>query len=229
MKRFSLAFVPSVGAVVSLGIEESRHLAARRVEVGESVELLSPDGTVSTGELVSRKPYEVRITDIVAPVASHPLTICVALPQANRASTMVEKCTEIGVGRIQPIICRRGVAIPRSGDALIERWGRVAMAAAKQSGAQVPTILPPLPFDRVIRLPGQSVVLSPEGEQSLGDFLDARTTDEVSIFVGPEGGFSTEEIAVAREAGVTLCSMGRTILRVETAAIVACALYAERL
>lgn len=137
---------------------------------------------------------------------------------------VVEKATELGVTRVVPLTTERGVVKLPQGDGKTPRWRRVAEAAARQSlQLRVPEVAEPTPFLKAARGVEESGVLL-HNESGLPPLEEVVTPGAaVGLFVGPEGGWSEEELAVAREASLTLASLGPYRLRSETAGIVAVA------
>ncbi len=161
------------------------------------------------------------------------ITLVLAIFKFDRMEWAIEKCTEIGVARIIPLIARRSdthlaaAAVKRH-----ERWVRLAVQASEQSRRALPpeVVLPTKLKDVEAALPPTAVtrvVLS----ESLVDSESSRLVDllhggagGVVLAVGPEGGWSEEELAWFQQKGWLAASLGQTILRAETAAIVAAAL-----
>ncbi|HEV8573448.1 MAG TPA: RsmE family RNA methyltransferase, partial [Dehalococcoidia bacterium] len=115
-----------------------------------------------------------------------------------------------------------------------ERWERLVVEAAEQCGrGHPPAVDQSVPFEDAVRRARGVRILPYEGERKrpLGRYLRSlsRRPDTVSLFIGPEGGFEDSEVAFARDTGVETVSLGRRILRSETAAIVACALAFDAL
>ena len=141
-----------------------------------------------------------------------PLTVFVAMPKGDRAEWLVEKCTEIGVDRIVAVTAERSV-VRWSGeraDRHLERLRRIAREAALQSRrVRLPEVVGPWPAADVL---AEAVVAEPGGRP-------IAATDS-SVAIGPEGGWSPSELALAGDR----VSLGSTVLRVETAAVVAAAL-----
>ena len=154
----------------------------------------------------------------------------------------IEKCTEIGVARIIPVIARRTDAhLAAAAAKRHERWQRIARQAAEQSRrAAPPEIAAPIklkdlgsagvsPASRRAQSPSKSRALSAyrtrriRNETALRDVLPSSASEAV-LAVGPEGGWTDDELQWFRESGWTAASLGETILRAETAAIVATAL-----
>ena len=153
----------------------------------------------------------------------------------------IEKCTEIGVARIVPVIARRSDAhLAAAAVKRQERWQRIVRQAAEQSRRSAPPeIAAPvkvkdlaapgvLPAGALTRVVLAESLAESEEDTRLGDILESQPT-EVALAVGPEGGWADEELAWFRETGWVAASLGDTILRAETAAIVATALALDAL
>jgi 16S rRNA (uracil1498-N3)-methyltransferase len=153
--------------------------------------------------------------------------------KGERFEWVLEKGTELGVRSFVPLVSGRAVVQPRSGGgARAERWRRIVTEAAEQCGrALVPEVLAPQSLEAALGSAPGLRIMPYEGEGALGlrSLLRRRLRvgagkwAAVSLFIGPEGGFEAEEVRRAREAGVEVVSLGRRILRSETAGIVAAA------
>jgi 16S rRNA (uracil1498-N3)-methyltransferase len=145
----------------------------------------------------------------------------------------IEKCTELGVARVVPVIARRTEAhLAAAAAKRVERWRRIVLQAAEQSRRSlVPEVCQPLKFKDALALPGGTrIVLSEfETEIKLKDLLQSSSVSEVVIALGPEGGWTNEELTTFREAGWSSASLGSTILRAETAAIAAMSIVQSEL
>ena len=152
------------------------------------------------------------------------LILYLAAVKGERFDWAVEKATELGVFEIIPLFTDYTV-LRSLGRERLERWQRLAESAAAQSGrVAVPQIAAPLPFaDAVRRAPGRAVIFQPSGCKP--GSLDLSASDTWSLFVGPEGGFSEEEAALAEKCGLQAVGLGARILRVETAALAALCLF----
>jgi 16S rRNA (uracil1498-N3)-methyltransferase len=164
------------------------------------------------------------------------LTLYQSLIRANRFDLVLEKGTEIGVARFVPTVAARSL-VQGNGEpsgARNERWQRIIVEAAEQCGrGRVPQVDQPMPFEDAVRGARGTKLMPYEGDrtQALGSYLRGlrRRPEAVSLFIGPEGGFEDTEVALAREAGAVIVSLGPRIMRSETAGIVACALTLEAL
>lgn len=206
---------------VTLSGDEFRHLASvMRAQIGDEVTLFDGSGAEFAARIVrlGRRDAEFEIVERreISRELPSPLTIAVALPKGDRQKWLVEKLTELGVTRFVPLLTERGVAEPTS--AAIERLRRGVIEASKQCGRnqlmeitqaqQVPD------WFGDATLPAIRLVADPAGT----DPNPAGSGDAV-VAIGPEGGFSSNELGAARQAGWQFVSLGPRILRVETAAI----------
>jgi len=157
-----------------------------------------------------------------------------ALVKGRKLDLVVQKCTELGVAQIGPILCDRSVARPDPEGAAhkLERWTRIAVEAARQCGRRSPPRLaPPVAYAdalaEVRSLGGTGLILAPEVTVGVGPgrpILPTPVVEPISVLVGPEGGFTAEEIDEGVRAGLRPVGLGRRVLRAETAAIGVCAL-----
>jgi 16S rRNA (uracil1498-N3)-methyltransferase len=201
-----------------------------RARVGQEFDIAT-GAVVRRGRIVSmhdgRVEFELAEEVAVPPVAK--VTLLLAIFKFDRMEWAIEKCTEIGVARIIPVIARRSDAhLAIAAGKRHERWLRLARQAAEQSRRLAP---PKIEFPVKLKdvggcLAGSTtrvVLAESEGDCRLGDVLPSRP-GEVALAVGPEGGWADDEIVWFREVGWVAASLGDTILRAETAAIVATAL-----
>ena len=225
-ERFFLATPPSGGRAVLAG-DEARHVSrVLRAQVGDEVVLFDGKGNQWPARVAAIGRDRVEL-DADEPRAAVPaleprLTLAVALPKGERQKWMVEKLTELGVHRLVPLETVRGVA--EATPAAQARLERVVIEACKQCGRNT---LMEIGTGRTLahlltNLPhGAHIVIAhpdPRG-MPLDATLVQPAAKEVIALVGPEGGFTFEELAAAECAGVIRVSLGPHILRVETAAI----------
>jgi 16S rRNA (uracil1498-N3)-methyltransferase len=167
------------------------------------------------------------------------ITLALAIFKFDRVEWAIEKCTEIGVARIIPIIAKRSDAhLVAASAKRVERWQRIARQAAEQSRRATPPeialpvnlqdLAPALPTGATVRVV-LAETLAESQESRLTEILQSSSTGEATLAIGPEGGWTEDELSWFRDAGWVAASLGPTILRAETAAIVACALAMEAL
>ena len=224
------------GDTAALVGAHAAHLArVLRAEIGQEFEIAA-GGEVRLGTItsISDDRVEFALGEERVLKAFPKITLVLAIFKFDRMEWAIEKCTEIGVARIIPVIARRsdahlaGAAVKR-----LERWQRIVHQAAEQSRRLAsPEIAVPVKLkelagvlpDGAIRV----VLAESEEKNRLGEVLQFRL-DEIALAVGPEGGWADDELAWFRESGWLAASLGETILRAETAAIVATALALEAL
>ncbi len=201
-----------------------------RSRVGDELELFDGSGAVYRSKITSIGKEEV-ITAIISrqSSAAEPavkVTLAQALPKGSKMDFIVEKCVELGVSRIVPILTERTIGKA----AKPERWQKIAKEAAEQSGrAVVPAISELTTFEDLIKLKiNYDLALIPwelEKEIILKQVLTTKLPDHPNILllIGPEGGFTQQEVAMAKKAGFISVSLGKRILRTETAGMAALA------
>ncbi|MBV9574889.1 MAG: 16S rRNA (uracil(1498)-N(3))-methyltransferase [Acidobacteriales bacterium] len=156
-----------------------------------------------------------------------PITVLMSVFKFDRMEWAIEKCTELGVSRIIPIIAERTDShLAAAANKRVLRWQRIAAQASEQSRRiSPPEISRPINLREAIDLPkGSCILLSEsESENMLIDALDSQSNENISLAFGPEGGWTKQELAAFHNAGWVSASLGPTILRTETAAISALA------
>jgi 16S rRNA (uracil1498-N3)-methyltransferase len=219
---------------IALGEHEAHHLRdVLRLETGAPLEVFDDAGAVGRAVVVacSARGVTVRVDEVTAG-ADRGLrwTIAAAVPKGNRADWMIEKLSELGASRFVPLAAGRSVVLPE-GRGKRQRWERIAVEAAKQSkrrGVMTIADLTPLP-EAIKRLEGAAGwVLSTAGDAvPMGQALlvsPARRKRDLTIFIGPEGGWTDDELRLFAQSALTPVRLTATILRVETAAVAAAAI-----
>jgi len=216
----------------NLAVEEAHHAAVTlRLQREDGVTLFDGCGHEGQGvvEQIDRRTVGVRVATIqTRPFdAVYRITLAVAMAKAHRQGYLIEKCTELGVAAIWPILAERSVARP--GEAAVDKWSRRAIEAAKQSGRSwVPVIAKPRTLEEAVSLSGEfaAAAFTEPDEKGIPfrSFLSTCPADgRILVFVGPEGGWTDSEREFTRRRGVQSVRLAPAILRVETAAIAACA------
>jgi 16S rRNA (uracil1498-N3)-methyltransferase len=217
---------PPVDGRARLDGDEARHLIrVRRVGVGESVEVFDGRGSGYRAEVVAvgRDRVELAILGPSPPgrVAACRLTLASAVPKGDRFDWLVEKATELGVARLIPLGTERSVVDPRS--AKLDRLRRVVVEAAKQCRRErLMDLDPPTPWASLVgsAVDGVRLVADPGGVP-VASLLEIGAAPVV-LAIGPEGGFTEDEVDRAVRAGWRTVDLGPTILRVETAGLAGC-------
>jgi 16S rRNA (uracil1498-N3)-methyltransferase len=220
---------------VSLSPQDSRHaLRSLRLQPGEEISLADGVGTVGRGRLAGEEDEVavIRVEEVHRVVRRPPLvSVALASPKGDRLAWAVQKLAEMGVDEVALVETGRSVRTWDGGraDRAAERLRTVAREAAMQSRQPFVTeVSAAVPFLDAFPPRGAAGVLLWAGAQGrLSEALPEEATG-VRVFVGPEGGFSQEEIDTARDAGLIEASLGPGILRTETAALVAATLVLAR-
>jgi 16S rRNA (uracil1498-N3)-methyltransferase len=226
-------FVPgahAAGPRLTIAGAELRHLRTLRLGPGDRLCVFDEQGGEHDVRIERLGP---RLAEAIVLASRRPardsaldLVLAPALLKGARMDLVVEKAVELGVRRIAPFSCLRAVGVT----ARTERWQRIAVAAAKQSGrTEVPVIDPLRPLAELVRLPWHGLrLLAWEGERERPLAALAPTARAVVVVVGPEGGLAEDEVADASAQGFTTFTLAPRILRAETAAIVVAALCQHR-
>ena len=236
MPQFFIDTELDLGSEVEIRGSDAKHIATvLRLAAGDWLVIADGKGSSYRAEIVAASTHAVtaRITGVYAlRVNAQPPVLAQAIIKHDRNEWIIQKAVELGVREIVPFHSVR--TIPRLGTGVtaskLKRWNRIALEAAKQSGLPfVPQVAEPVSFDGLIaRVPSFATsILFWEGERerdlpSLKHRLSTRTS--TLVIIGPEGGFTVEEVQSAILADVITASLGPQILRVETACLAALAI-----
>jgi len=225
---------------VSLSGPDAVHIAkVLRLGAGKNIIVLDGRGKsyLAVIEQAGRGKVDCTIQKeiYVATGPSLKVTLVQGVPKGDKMDLVIQKGTELGLSRVIPLITER-VVVKLAGDKLLrrrERWQRIALEAAKQCRRpDVPEISEPQSLEQVLAfLPPGAAALIPWEEEVAGTLKDfcrcSPAPEEIYIFIGPEGGFTREEVESARIRGVRPVTLGPRILRTETAglAVLAIVLY----
>ena len=211
--------------------EQARHLAVvLRARPGDPVSLADGTGARYRAQVAYAEAGEVRLRVLEAELVAPPrprLAVVQALPKGRKLDEVAEKLSELGVDRLIPVhSARSAVKLDAAKAAKAQaRWEAVALAAAKQSRRARPLVVEPVgDWGSAFPAGAAGVVLWEEATVPLREALAGQTgpdlPDELILAVGPEGGLTAEEV---RASGLPAAGLGPTILRTETAAVVAAA------
>jgi len=204
-----------------------------RAQVGQEFDIAA-GSEVRHGCITRIEPDRVEFElGEVVPAASLPqITLALSIFKFDRMEWVIEKCTELGVAGIVPVIARRTEShLVNAAAKRVERWQRIARQAAEQSRrTSPPEVSQPIKLKDALGLPGSTRILLSETEKDLmlKDALREAASDVV-LALGPEGGWTVAELDQFRDAGWSSASLGDTILRAETAAIAAIAVALSEL
>lgn len=233
LPRFFVPPAELVGTELQLAGEAANHLArVLRARVGDAFYALDGQGTCARVRIteVTRAAVQGRIEarEPAGGELAHPLELACALTRGEKFEWLLQKATELGVSRLRPVLTARTVVRlegARAADKR-QRWEAIAREAAEQcERGRVPVVDLPRPWSQVLaEVQGvQLVGLEREAAQPLGDWLGSHTPGAVTVWIGPEGGWTLEERAGLLTAGAIGISLGPRVLRAETAALAALA------
>ncbi|OYT32832.1 hypothetical protein DRJ22_00435 [Candidatus Woesearchaeota archaeon] len=212
-----LFFDGKLKEIVDLDKEESRHVNVLRLKKEDKVELFDGKGNIFKGKIESLgKTVKVKIIENTQEKKEKPtIELWTATPKGERSDWLTEKATEVGVDKIVPVIFKRSITIPKKNK--IERWKRIAKTASAQSKrAFIPEISEPIELKKALqKTKGQIIVCTKQGK----NITQIKTEKEkIILLVGPEGGFSEEELQLLKEK--EKLSLGKNTLRTETAGVI---------
>jgi len=225
------------GALVLRGAEANHIRTVLRMAPGDRIVLLDSQGARHEAVIASMDRREVTV-NLEKSLPSPPpspveITLCQALLRSHSMDLIIQKTSELGVDRILPFVSERTIVKPDKGAFVnkLRHWREIALSATKQSGRLKPPEIGPIStFSELMDLwRGEEimkiVLWEDESVENLKSPLRATRSPRKAVgVIGPEGGFSNEEIEKAREAGFVSASLGHRILRSETAAVTLVAL-----
>mgnify|MGYP000039709780 CR=1 FL=1 len=220
-----------------LPADQAHHLRdVLRLQVGDAIDLFDDAGQSAQGRLVISQPLNVsvEIADIHPAQLTTTISVASAVPKGDRADWMIEKLSEIGVTRFIPLKTDRSVVHPE-GRAKLDRWRRIAIESAKQCRRVGVMGIEELRDLRdcvmpAASSPGESHRLFLDTGSGAGQLItvtrNLQKLRSVELFIGPAGGWTGDEISRFLAAGLTGVSLTTTILRIETAAVIAAGVIA---
>ena len=233
--RFFAPSLPESGTLTLDGPEAHHLMHVLRITAGEKVEVFDGRGLVVSAEVVTIRKRDVELRIVAARREACPareVILGTAVPKGDRFDWLIEKATELGVTRIVPLITSRSSVDPR--DSKLDKLRQTVITACKQCGRNHLLELSPVTAwaDFVSHeFPNRAAFIAHLSSDARPLGLGVSTLDHQpsTVFaIGPEGGFTEEEVELAVAAGAKPISLGPLVLRIETAAIAIAALAAVR-
>lgn len=197
-----------------------------RLKPGDDITLFDNNSTEYYGNIreINKKEIMVEISEskIVNTESPIEITLLQGLPKADKMDYIIEKATELGVHRVVPVITERSQIRERDRK---KRWDRIALEASKQCGRTKPAIVEnTLNFDDAAKLYSKgelAVILQVNSQISVKDYIkkSLQAPQNIVLFVGPEGGFTDNEVLLGNEMGFISLGLGPRVLRTETASL----------
>ena len=222
-------FVDTIEPSTTVTGDEFHHsVRVVRLRVGEDVELFDRAGNAARGVVASIDRDRAVITageplpSRESPIAIH---LAMAIIQLEKFELVLQKATELGARSIIPLVTERVELRPERYSGKADRWERIVFEAVKQCGrTRVPVVESPARLNEVLARPGTKVMF----EADVAQTLLSEPLPEVTLLIGPEGGWSEAELTMARAHGVLFQRLGPRRLRAETAAIAALTVTGSR-
>ncbi len=218
------------GSFIIEGTDANHIASVLRSKIGEEIVICDGEGTdyYCTLSEVDKKRVVAKI-DSQSAVSSEPkveITLYQGLPKSDKMELIIQKCVEIGLVRIVPVKTEFAVAkLDGKEDKKRERWQKIAESAAKQCGrGKIPLVDSAMTFAQAVEdsrsMDGRIIPYENETEFGIKQFAKDFNGKSIAVFIGPEGGFSPKEIELAKKDGITSVTLGKRILRTETAGLV---------
>ena len=223
MQQYFVSESLSLNVIIQLNSEQTHHVAkVMRMEIEEKI-LVSDTKGVFIAEILSLQPLvSVRCIEVVECDSEFvkPIYLACALIKGNHWDIMLQKATELGVTEIIPVLTKHCVVKENDKTGKkVSRWQKIAVEAAEQSHRRVfPIIRNPISLEGLLDVEVDLKLVAYEKEGVLLQELDLKNKS-LLIVIGPEGGFTREEIIMLEKGGFLAVSLGNRILRTETAAI----------
>ncbi len=212
------------GKIVQLSKEDKKYLFnVMRAKAGDIITILNGKGKSFHAKIIDRGALEILNEANTTRDTYYNLVLCQSLLKGEKMDLIIQKATEIGVSKIIPFTSERSIVRVTS---KLERWRKIAKEAAEQSGRlTIPEIEAVETFNNLLKLVDNGILFWERATQSLSDvFLNLNTSKPIFLIIGPEGGFTQKEVQSALNKGIVIASLGRRIIRSDTAAIVSLAL-----
>lgn len=236
MPRYFIKPEDMHGETVFIRDEDAKHLGGvLRAKEGDIVEAC--DGRGMDYSCVIKEVGKTEILmeiESARPTESEPktkITLFQGLPKADKMELIIQKCVEIGVWRIVPVAAERSVVRLEGKDAgkKLERWRKISLSAAKQSGRGIiPEIGEIVSFKEAVKMAacfdGAAMPYEKEEKNGIKEYANSFDGSSLGLFIGPEGGFDDREIEFAVKNNISPVTLGKRILRTETAAMVSAAI-----
>jgi 16S rRNA (uracil1498-N3)-methyltransferase len=235
MRRFYAPPENFEGPLVTLGEDETRHLRdVLRLQNGSEIRVFDGMGRefLSLVESAGKKSSLLKITGEVPPASPESglhLTLATAVLKGEKFDLVVQKAVELGVTTLIPLQTARCDVKISNAEKKVDRWRKIALEAAKQSGRarlmEIPGTFELRPFLDRFKGSGDLILFS---ERAGDKFTSVKPAKKITALIGPEGGWEDSEIEAAKKYGCTIVTLGGRILRAETAAISIAAILQHR-
>ncbi len=231
VSRFCVPFHAGMKDIWIDGAETHHMLRVKRAKIGDLIILFNGRGDECSAEIIEVKGSKVKVKigqiKAVSKESNVGIDIAFAIPKGKRSHFLIQKCAELGVQKLFPLHYERSVVkLKADCSGKIKKWQKIAVEASKQCGRNTITeINDVMDFGSILKCVGNYDISLFACNQSVSNNLknilkEHQRVNNIISFIGPEGGFTSKEMEMAKEAGCEFVSLGQSTLRVETSAIV---------
>lgn len=232
MPRFFVDLNQIQGDFAQVTGEDAHHIrSVLRSRIGEDVILCDGFGMDYSGTIkeIGEKEILIQISrkEVSYSEPKTKVTLFQGLPKGDKMEWIIQKCVESGIDRIVPVSSAHCIVkLGQKEEKKRERWQKIAESAAKQSGrGKIPQIGNVVSFFQAVEqaksMNGALIPYEKEKNRGIRQFVSQFQGQTIALFIGPEGGFAEEEIELAEKAGILPVTLGKRILRTETAGLAA--------
>lgn len=230
--RYPRFFTGNIGKTAVLSPEDSKHICqVLRMKAGDYAvvcdgscndylcRVINPDKNAAELEILETQKNEAE--------AGIYLRLFQCCPKSDKMEFIVQKATELGACEVIPVLSKRCVSRPdpKSAEKKRERYEKIAEEASKQCGrGRILKVMPMITFEQAVKSFDRNntgLLFYECGGKSINEIMNGKTSGTVDVFIGSEGGFEAEEARLAEEHGIVPASLGKRILRCETAPVAA--------
>ena len=223
--RFHTNAPMATGSSIPLEGDELRHAHVLRLREGEPVEVFDGRGHTFAATVEGSLTSVCLGQQLPSRESALAVDLAMAMINLDKFELVLQKATELGATSITPLLTDRMEVRVERFRGKTDRWQKILFEAVKQCGRAItPTLHEPMTFDAAMKREGPKILYDADEHASATQPL----LERVTLFIGPEGGFSPRELALARERGAAFATLGPRRLRAETAAIVALGLVQSR-
>ncbi len=230
VSRFCVPFHAGMKDIWINGAETHHMLRVKRAKIGDLIILFNGRGDECSAEIIEVKGSKVKVKigqiKAVSKESNVGIDIAFAIPKGRRSHFLIQKCAELGVQKLFPLHYERSVVkLKADCSGKIKKWQKIAVEASKQCGRNTITeINDVMDFGSILKCVGNYDISLFACNQSVSNNLknilkEHQRVNNIISFIGPEGGFTSKEMEMAKEAGCEFVSLGQSTLRVETSAI----------
>lgn len=232
MPRFFVDLNQIQGDFAQVTGEDAHHIrSVLRSRIGEDVILCDGCGMDYSGTIkeIGEKEILIQISrkEVSSSEPKTKVTLFQGLPKGDKMEWIIQKCVESGIDQIIPVSSAHCIVkLGQKEEKKRERWQKIAESAAKQSGrGKIPQIGKVVSFFQAVEqaksMNGALIPYEKEENREIRQFVSQFQGQTIALFIGPEGGFAEEEIELAEKAGILPVTLGKRILRTETAGLAA--------